>query len=149
VLKDGKYSVWFRTPLAEGTGVVLLAPNGRLSGGDTVLSYTGHWRIDGELFEAAVFTARHSPGQPSVFGVDDLDISLIGRAKGGLTASCKGTAKQAPGLSFEATLVRMADGESSTHRGETLADQKSWPWPDELEISRNDEGKNRRSRCHK
>jgi hypothetical protein len=108
-LKDGKYSVWFRTPLAEGTGVVVLAPNGRLSGGDTVLSYTGHWRTDGEQFEATVFTARHSPGQPSVFGVDDLDISLTGRSKGGVTASCKGTAKQAPGLSFEATLVRMVD----------------------------------------
>jgi hypothetical protein len=110
VLKDGKYSVWFRTPLAEGTGVVVLAPNGRLSGGDTVLSYTGHWRTDGEQFEATVFTARHSPGQPSVFGMDDLDISLTGRSKGGVTASCKGTAKQAPGLSFEATLVRMGDG---------------------------------------
>jgi hypothetical protein len=67
VLKDGKYSVWFRTPLAEGTGVVVLTPNGRLSGGDTVLSYIGHWRIDGEQFEATVFTARHSAkGQPSV-----------------------------------------------------------------------------------
>ena len=109
MLKDGKYSVWFRTPLAEGTGVVVLAPNGRLSGGDTVLSYTGHWRTDGEQFEATVFTARHSPGQPSVFGVDDLDISLTGRSKGGVTASCKGTAKQAPGLSFEPTLVRMVD----------------------------------------
>jgi hypothetical protein len=109
VLKDGKYSVWFRTALAEGTGVVVLAPNGRLSGGDTVLSYTGHWRTDGEQFEATVFTARHSPGQPSVFGIDDLDISLTGRSKGGVTASCKGTAKQAPGLSFEATLVRMVD----------------------------------------
>ena len=109
MLKDGKYSVWFRTPLAEGTGVVVLAPNGRLSGGDTVLSYTGHWRTDGEQFEATVFTARHSPGQPSVFGVDDLDISLTGRSKGGVTASCKGTAKQAPGLMLDATLVRMGD----------------------------------------
>ena len=109
MLKDGKYSVWFRTPLAEGTGVVVLAPNGRLSGGDTVLSYTGHWRTDGEQFEATVFTARHSPGQPSVFGADDLDISLTGRSNGGVTASCKGSAKQAPGLTLDATLVRMAD----------------------------------------
>ncbi len=109
MLKDGKYSVWFRTPLAEGTGVVVLIPNGRLSGGDTVLSYTGHWRTDGEQFEATVFTARHSPGPPSVFGVDVLDITLTGRSDGGVTASCKGTAKQAPGLTFEATLVRMGD----------------------------------------
>jgi hypothetical protein len=39
--------------------------------------------------------------------VDDLDLSLTGRSKGGVTASCKGTAKQAPGLTLEATLVRM------------------------------------------
>jgi len=32
-----------------------------------------------------------------------------GRSKGGVTASCKGTAKQTPGLSFEATLVRIVD----------------------------------------
>jgi putative lipase involved disintegration of autophagic bodies len=41
--------------------------------------------------------------------VDDLEVTLTGRSKGGATASCKGTAKQAPGLSFEATLVRMVD----------------------------------------
>ena len=72
-------------------------------------NYTGHWRTDGEQFEATVFTARHSPGQPSVFGADDLDISLTGRSNGGVTASCKGSAKQAPGLTLDATLVRMAD----------------------------------------
>jgi hypothetical protein len=109
VLKEGKYSVWFRTPVAEGTGVVVLAPNGRLTGSDTVLSYTGHWRTDGEQFEATVSTSRHSPGQPSVFGLDELDISLTGRTKGGITASCKGIAKQSPGLTLEVTLVRMRD----------------------------------------
>ena len=110
MLKDGKYSVWMRTPLAEGTGVVVLAPDGTLSGGDSIMSYTGRWRTDGEQFEATLFTTRHSPG-PGAFGeVDDLKVSLIGRSKGGVTASCKGTAKQAPGLTLEATLVRMADG---------------------------------------
>ena len=109
MLKDGKYSVWFRTPLAEGTGVVVLAPDGKLSGGDTIMSYTGHWRPDGEQFEATLFAARHSPG-PGAFGeVDYLDITLTGRSKGGITASCKGTAKQAPGLMLDATLVRMGD----------------------------------------
>jgi hypothetical protein len=109
VLKDGKYSVWFRTPLAEGAGVVVLAPDGKLSGGDTIMSYTGHWRTDGEQFEATLFATRHSPG-PGAFGeIDDLDISLTGRSNGGVTASCKGTAKQAPGLMLDATLVRMGD----------------------------------------
>ena len=41
MLKDGKYSVSFRTPLAEGTGVVVLEPDGKLSGGDTIMLYTG------------------------------------------------------------------------------------------------------------
>ena len=109
MLKDGKYSVWFRTPLAEGTGVVVLAPDGKLSGGDTIMSYTGHWRPDGEQFEATLFATRHSPG-PGAFGeVDYLDITLTGRSKGGITASCKGTAKQVPGLMLDATLVRMGD----------------------------------------
>jgi hypothetical protein len=111
VLKDGKYSVWFRTPLAEGTGVVVLAPDGKLSGRDTVMSYTGHWRTDGEHFEAILYSTRHSPGEPTAFGgIDDLEIILTGLSKGGLTASCTGTAKQAPGVTLEATLVRMADG---------------------------------------
>ena len=42
MLKAGKYSVWMRTPLAEGMGVVVLAPDGLLSGRDTVMAYTGH-----------------------------------------------------------------------------------------------------------
>jgi hypothetical protein len=29
MLKAGKYSVWMRTPLAEGMGVVVLAPDER------------------------------------------------------------------------------------------------------------------------
>ena len=110
MLRDGKYSVWLRTPLAEGMGVVVLAPDGTLSGGDTIMSYTGHWRIEGEQFEATVFATRHSPG-PGAFGeVDDLEVTLTGRSKGGVTASCTGTAKQAPSLMLEATLVRMGAG---------------------------------------
>jgi hypothetical protein len=66
-------------------------------------------RTDGEQFEATFFATRHSPG-PGAFGeIDDLDISLTGRSNGGVTASCKGTAKQAPGLMLDATLVRMGD----------------------------------------
>jgi hypothetical protein len=62
VFKDGKFSVYFRTPLAEGLGVVVLAPDGKLSGGYTVMSYTGHWRTDSEHFEVTLYTKRHSPG---------------------------------------------------------------------------------------
>jgi hypothetical protein len=57
-----------------------------------------------------LFSSRHSAGEPPAFGgIDDLDITLTGRSKGEVTASCKGTAKQAPGLMLDATLVRMGD----------------------------------------
>jgi hypothetical protein len=107
VLKDGKYSVYFRTPLAEGLGVVVLEPDGKLSGRDTIMSYTGHWRADGEQFGATLVATRHSPGSGAFGEVHDLDITVTGRSNGGVTASCTGTAKQAPGLMLEATLVRM------------------------------------------
>jgi hypothetical protein len=109
MLRDGKYSVWMRTPLAEGMGVVVLASDGKLSGGDTVMSYTGHWRTEGEQFKATLLALRHSTG-PGAFGdLDEIDVTISGRAKGEITASCTGTAKQAPSLTLEATLVRMQD----------------------------------------
>jgi hypothetical protein len=33
MITGGKYSVWFRTPIGEGAGVVDFQPNGKLSGG--------------------------------------------------------------------------------------------------------------------
>src|ERR1700723_443214 len=85
MLKEGKYSVWMRTPLAEGMGVVVLAPDCTLRGGDSIMSYTGRWRTDGEQFEATLFATRHSPG-PGAFGeIDDLDLRLTGRSKGGVS----------------------------------------------------------------
>jgi hypothetical protein len=96
VLKDGKYSVWFRTPLAEGTGVVVLASDGKLGGGDTIMLYTGHWQTDGEQFEATLFATRHSPG-PGAFGeIDDLDITLTGLQGRGdrlVQGHCKASAR--------------------------------------------------------
>jgi hypothetical protein len=40
MLRNGSYSAWFRTPQGEGTGIVALS-DGKLTGGDTVLAYTG------------------------------------------------------------------------------------------------------------
>jgi len=50
-------------------GVVVLALDGKLSGGDTVMSYTGCCRSDGEQFEATLFTSRYSLVSP--WGIDD------------------------------------------------------------------------------
>ena len=107
MLRNGSYSAWFRTPQGEGTGIVVLG-DGKLTGGDTMLAYAGTYFQNGNRFSASVRTRRHTPGQPSVFGIDNLDLTLIGKSTP-TTASCTGTAKQAPGLPFEATLVPIAD----------------------------------------
>jgi hypothetical protein len=38
MITEGKYSVWFRTPIGAGAGIVEFGPNGELSGGDTTFS---------------------------------------------------------------------------------------------------------------
>lgn len=50
MITTGKYTVWFRTPVGEGTGVVDFGSNGELCGGDTTFSYAGHWEQDRERF---------------------------------------------------------------------------------------------------
>jgi hypothetical protein len=107
MLRDGSYSAWFRTPQGEGTGIVVLN-DGKMTGGDTVIAYTRSYVEEGDTFTASITTERHTQGQPSVFGIDEIDLTLTGKSTR-TTASCTGTAKQAPGLTFEATLVRMAD----------------------------------------
>jgi len=107
MLENGKYSAWFRTALGEGTGVVTLK-DGTITGGDTVLAYTGTYSQDGDVFTVDIATKRHSPGQLSVFGIDNVDLKLGGKSVGRV-ASCRGTTRQAPAMAFEATLIRMAD----------------------------------------
>jgi hypothetical protein len=107
MLRNGSYSAWYRTSLREGTGVVVFS-DGKITGSDAVLAYTGRYLQNGDTFTASLATRRHAEGQPSVFGIDEVDLTLTGKSTP-TTASCTGTAKQAPGLAFEATLVRMAD----------------------------------------
>jgi hypothetical protein len=104
---DGKYSVWFKTPLGEGTGIVIFK-DGNVTGGDTVIAYAGSYQQAGDDFSADIAIKRHSLGQLSVFGIDDVDITLTGRCTG-TTASCRGTSRQAPGMTFKATMIRMAE----------------------------------------
>ncbi|HWJ18239.1 MAG TPA: GrlR family regulatory protein [Geobacterales bacterium] len=107
MLVNGKYSAWFKIPLGEGTGIVVLE-DGNVSGGDTVIAYSGCYKQDGDAFSADIAIKRHTPGQLSVFGIDDVDISLTGKSTG-TVASCRGKSRQAPGMTFEATMIRMAD----------------------------------------
>ncbi len=103
MLKDGIYSAWFRTAKGQGTGIVHLA-NGRISGGDTVITYGGSYEVDGNRFMATLTTKRHAAGQPSVFGIDEVELKLTGRLKGTI-ATCSGTVDEVPGMVFEATLI--------------------------------------------
>jgi hypothetical protein len=107
MLQNSKYSVWFRTPKGEGHGIISLM-DGNLSGGDNVSSYTGTYVQAGDEFTATIAVERHSQGQPSVFGIDNVDIALSGKSTS-TTASCFGTANQAPGVTFQATLIRIVD----------------------------------------
>jgi hypothetical protein len=109
MITEGKYSIWFRTPIGVGAGIVEFGPNGELSGGDTTFSYIGNWEQDGERFKAALSARRAAPGPPGVFGMDEIDIIVTGHSDGAGSASCTGFAKQSPGLRLEVTLIRMCD----------------------------------------
>jgi hypothetical protein len=107
MLQNSRYSVWFRTPQGEGYGIVSLL-DGTVSGGDNLSSYTGTYIQDGDKFAATVAVRRHTQGPPSLFGVDNVDITLSGKSTPTM-ASCIGTAIQAPGTSLQATLIRIVD----------------------------------------
>jgi hypothetical protein len=102
MIKDGKYAAWFRTPRGEGTGIVHLA-NGTISGGDSIFTYGGSYQVDEDRFTATLTTRKHAAGPPTVFGIDEVEVKLVGKSNG-TTALCSGTAEQAPGVVFEATL---------------------------------------------
>jgi hypothetical protein len=107
MLKDGQYAAWFRTSRGEGTGIVHLA-NGLISGGDSIFTYSGCYEIDEDRFTAALTTRRHAAGPTTVLGADEVEVKLVGKING-TTASCSGTAEQAPGVVFEATLFLSQD----------------------------------------
>src|SRR5258708_20191032 len=94
MLQNAKYSVWFRTPQGEGYGIVLLM-DGNVSGGDNISKYNGAYVQDGDKFAATIAVRRHTQGPPSVFGIDNVDITLKGKSTP-TTASCFATADQAP-----------------------------------------------------
>ena len=111
MLRNGSYSAWFRTSLREGTGIVELN-DGKVTGGDPAFAYSGSYFQNGDKFSASLTTRRHTQGQPSVFDIDNVDLTVTGKSTP-TTAACTGTAKQAPGLAFEAIFVRIADEPSN------------------------------------
>ena len=77
--------------------------NGKISGSDSTFTYCGSYEVDDDRFTAVLTTRRHAAGPPTVFGIDEVEVKLAGRVNN-MTASCSGTAEQAPGMAFEATL---------------------------------------------
>lgn len=112
MLKDGTYASWFKTPLREGTGIVHLA-DGKIWGGDSIISYSGSYEVDGNGFTATVRTRRHAVGHDTVFGagIDDVELKLTGTSNGKI-ATCSGTVDEVPGMTFEATLI-LSEGQPS------------------------------------
>jgi hypothetical protein len=55
MLRNGNYSAWYRTSLREGAGIVELK-DGKLTGSDTILAYTGTYFQNGDLFSASLTT---------------------------------------------------------------------------------------------
>ncbi|HZO82331.1 MAG TPA: GrlR family regulatory protein [Candidatus Binataceae bacterium] len=108
-MRDGLYRVQFHTQLGIGAGVVLLQGS-KLRGGDSRNFYIGTYAESGTRVTAQVTTDKHTdmPGLASVFGADPAHISLAGTVKGD-SAEMTGTAAEAPGISFRATLTRIAD----------------------------------------
>jgi hypothetical protein len=109
VVTPGKYSVWFKTPVGEGAGIVKFDPDGRLGGGDTTFSYAGQWAQDGERFNATLSARRTVPGPSGVFGMDEVDLIVSGASKDDGSVSCTGFAKQSPGIRLNVVLERMDD----------------------------------------
>lgn len=112
MLEDGEYAAWYKTPRGEGTGIITLA-NGKLTGGDSVLAYSGSYEIKEDRFTAVVFTRRHSPGQSSLFGIDNLELEVEGQLSE-KTVSCSGHARHAPEVPFHVTLIRIQDQPSES-----------------------------------
>jgi hypothetical protein len=117
MLANGKYSAWFKTPKGEGTGIVTLS-DGTITGSDSFFEYSGAYEQNGDRLTATVRTRRVCDGSPSVFGFDEVELKLEGRTRGEI-ATCSGTAEQAPGVTFAATLVPCRE-DPSTSRADPI-----------------------------
>ena len=104
MLKDGTYAAWYNTPLDQGTGIVHVA-DGQIWGCDSLMTYHGSCKVDGDCFTATVVTKRHTDGRATVFGVDDeLTLDIEGNCPGKV-ATYTATAVQVPGMILQGTLI--------------------------------------------
>ncbi|SFI45523.1 hypothetical protein [Bradyrhizobium sp. Gha] len=119
MLKDGTYAAWYKTPLDQGTGIVHVA-DGQISGRDSLMTYHGSCKIDGDRFTATVSTKRHTDGRVTVFGVyDELTLEIEGTCPDKI-ATYTATAGQARGVVLQGTLILTEQPGPATERIEQL-----------------------------
>lgn len=109
-MENGIYKVSFKTKLGTGTGVIILE-NGRARGGDSEVYYDGTYVENGKDFTANILSKLHTRlpvGGGSLFGVDVAHIKLTGTSTP-TSAATSGTAAEAPGVAFQATLTKLSD----------------------------------------
>lgn len=107
-MDDGLYKIGFRTRLGSGYGVVVLQ-GGRIIGGDSSSFYVDSYVIHGARFKASLQLDRHTiiPVLRSAFGVERARIELEGDILG-QDALMSGSSPDAPEVSFEAVMSRLA-----------------------------------------
>lgn len=108
-MKNGLYRVQFETAQQiSGAGVVFIL-NGQIFGGDSAFAFTGNLAENGGVVMAQVISKRHTanPFMPSVFGIDNVNIALRGKATGD-RIELNGSADQAPGIGLRAVLDLIA-----------------------------------------
>ncbi|MBR1127566.1 hypothetical protein [Bradyrhizobium iriomotense] len=104
MLKDGTYAAWYKTPIDQGTGIVHIA-DGQIWGRDSLMTYHGSCKVDGDRFTATVLTRRHTDGRATVFGIEDeLTLDIEGSCPGKI-ATYTATAQQVPGMVLHGTLI--------------------------------------------
>ena len=111
-MREGNYSVWFRTPGGTGTAVVRVK-DGQIIGGDAFIEYAGTYRFDGKAFDAVIHTKRHTDGPPTWFGIDEVTIRVSGKSTGRISAG-SATVDQCPGMPLDVTLMRI-EAEDERH----------------------------------
>ena len=109
-MREGDYSVWFRTPSGTGTARIRVK-DGRIIGGDAFIEYKGEYRFEGKQFEAVIKTERHTEGPPTWCGIDEVTIHVSGKSTGRVAAG-NGIADQCPELPIEVTLMLIEDEET-------------------------------------
>lgn len=78
-MKNGLYKVEFSYGGNGGSGVVVLT-DGKVRGGDTSFAYIGNLDDQGGGVMGVISVSRHSDGLPNVFGIDDYQLTVTGKA---------------------------------------------------------------------